>query len=77
MNLVTRTDVILRANPNRVMARIFIPGEEELIRGTSRAQSVIDRVLLLSEAEVTQVLSETIETFKFRHRNFTMQLFQG
>lgn len=73
MSLVTRTDVILRANPNRVMARIFIPGEEELIRGTSRAQSVIDRVLLLPEAEVAQVLSETIETFKFRHRNLTEQ----
>jgi predicted GH43/DUF377 family glycosyl hydrolase len=73
MNLVSRTDVILRANPNRVMARIFVPGEEELIRGTSRAQSVIDRVLALTEEDVIQVLSETIETFKFRHRNLAEQ----
>jgi hypothetical protein len=59
MNLVSRTNIILRANPNRVMTRIFIPGEEELIRGTSRAQSVVDRALLLSEKEVTQALVET------------------
>jgi predicted GH43/DUF377 family glycosyl hydrolase len=73
MNLVTRTNIILRANPNRVMTRIFIPGEEELIRGTSRAQSVVDRCLLLSEEEVTQVLAETNAIFQSRHRNLTRQ----
>ena len=55
------------------MARIFVPGEEELIRGTSRAQSVIDRVIALTEEDVIKVLSETIETFKFRHRNLAEQ----
>ena len=73
MNLVTRTNIILRADPNRVMTRIFIPGEEELIRGTSRAQNILDRALLLSEEEVTQVLEQTNASFQSRHRNLTKQ----
>ena len=73
MNLVTRTNIILRADPNRVMTRIFIPGEEELIRGTSRAQNVLDRALLLSEEEVSQVLEQTNASFQSRHRNLTKQ----
>lgn len=73
MTLATRTNVVLRANPNRLVARIFIPGEEELIRGTSRAQGVIDRVLLMSEEEVVRVIDETMVNFQSRHRDLKAQ----
>lgn len=73
MSLVTRSNITLRADPNRVMTRIFIPGEEELIRGTSRAQNIVDRALLLSEDEVNQMLAQTNESFQSRHRNLNKQ----
>lgn len=38
MDIVDRTDILLRGDPTRVLCRLFIPGEEELIRGTSRAR---------------------------------------
>jgi hypothetical protein len=40
----------LRADPARVIARLFLPGEE-LQRAHSRARQVIDRVMNLAEDE--------------------------
>lgn len=73
MTLAQRTSIILQPNPQRVLSRLFIPGEEELIRGTSRAQSVLDRCLRLTEVEVTQTLANTFARFGDRHRNLTEQ----
>ena len=73
MSLAQRTSIILQPNPQRVLSRLFIPGEEELIRGTSRAQSVLDRCLRLSEEAVIQTLNNTILRFSDRHRNLTEQ----
>lgn len=70
MNIpVRRSEVILRGDPQRVISRIFIPGEEELIRGTSRAKDVLDRCLSLSATQVHEVLAETLASFAGRHRN--------
>ena len=49
MDIVDRTDIVLKGDPNRVLCRLFITGEEELIRGTSRARELIDRCMALSE----------------------------
>ncbi len=73
MGLVTRTDTILRPNPDRVMCRIFIPGEEELIRGTSRAKGVIARAMSLPDAVVAEVLDSTIVEFRDRHKDLIQQ----
>lgn len=73
MSLVTRTDVILRANANRVLCRLFIPGEEELIRGASRAGGLIDRCMRLTDEEVVEVLDKTITEFQARHRDLIEQ----
>jgi len=73
MSIMKRSSLELRANPNRVMSRIFVPGDEDLIRGSSRADGVIQRCLLLSEAKVDEVLKRTIAAFEFRHRDLIAQ----
>lgn len=73
MPLMNRTNIELRANPNRVMCRIFVPGDEDLIRGTSRADGVIQRCMLLTEDTVDEVLASTIASFESRHRDLIAQ----
>ena len=72
--LVERTSVILRPNPQRVLSRLFIPGEEYLIAGTSRAKEVVGRCLALSESEVQETLKNTLTRFQERHRNLESKL---
>ena len=71
--LVRRSEVVLRGDPQRVISRIFIPGEEELIRGTSRAKDVLNRCLSLSATQVHEVLAETVASFSGRHRDLEEQ----
>jgi len=73
MTLMNRSNVELRANPNRVMCRIFVPGDEDLIRGTSRADGVIQRCMLLSENKVDEMLEKTVASFAPRHRDLIAQ----
>ncbi|MEY3733932.1 MAG: hypothetical protein RL347_1291 [Actinomycetota bacterium] len=75
-DIVERTDIILHGNPNRVLCRLFIPGEEELIRGTSRARELIDRCLALSEEEVEQTLARVLSDFGSRHRHLEHHLLE-
>lgn len=72
--LAERTSVILRPNPQRVLSRLFIPGEEYLITGTSRAKEVVGRCLALSEAQVIETLKSTLARYQGRHRQFEEQL---
>ncbi|MDO8731874.1 MAG: glycoside hydrolase family 130 protein [Actinomycetota bacterium] len=72
-NLVRRSEVVLRGDPQRVISRIFIPGEEELIRGASRVNDVLDRCLSLSAAQVHEELVETVANFSHRHRDLEGQ----
>lgn len=74
MTLVERTSVILRPNPQRVLSRLFIPGEEHLIVGTSRAKDVVSRCMRLTEDSVQEAFATTIARFGHRHRNLEEQL---
>lgn len=76
MDIVDRTDIVLKGDPNRVLCRLFIPGEEELIRGTSRARELIDRCMALSEEEVEQTLSHVLTDFGTRHRHLERHLLE-
>ena len=67
MALVERSEISLVGNPNRVLCRLFIPGEEELIRGTSRAKDLIMRVECLTDDEVSRALKDTLRRFSTRH----------
>ena len=76
MNIVQRTDVILRGDPHRVLCRLFIPGEEELIRGTSRARELVDRAMALTEDQVKATLDETLVKFGSRHADLQRHLLE-
>ncbi len=53
----------------RVIARLFLPGEE-LPTGRSRRGAVAQRVLALPEAEVEQLTAELMVNFSERHRGY-------
>jgi predicted GH43/DUF377 family glycosyl hydrolase len=67
-DLVTRTPHRLLADPRRVVARLFLPGQEILGDGQSRAAGVIKRILALPEDEVTAALEDVLTGFRGRHR---------
>ena len=64
---VERTAHRLRPDPRRVIAKLFIPGQETLIDGESRAGSVIDRVLSLDDDQTASALDEVLTLFGDRH----------
>jgi predicted GH43/DUF377 family glycosyl hydrolase len=54
---------------SRTLSRLFVPGQETLIRGESRARAVIDRILAMSEDEVDRTLARTVVRFADRYRD--------
>ena len=67
--LPTRTPARLKPDASRILGRLFVPGQETLIRGGSRAMAVIDRVLDLTEDEVDRTLARTLARFSGRYRD--------
>jgi predicted GH43/DUF377 family glycosyl hydrolase len=59
----------LRPDSRRVIAKLFIPGQEGLIEGQSRAGSVIDRVLALDDAQAAATLDGVVALFADRHHD--------
>lgn len=64
--VVTRSDVWLRSDPSRVITRLFVPGEE-LPSDASRASPLIERVLTMSDDQVTLLLEDVLARFGSRH----------
>lgn len=73
-DLVTRTDIILRPDPRRVIVKLFLPGQEMLITGESRATAVIHRVMAMRPPEVATTLAATLAAFGGRHRELERTL---
>lgn len=67
--LLTRTHHRLRPDASRTLSRLFVPGQETLIRGESRAMAVIDRVLAMSEEDAARTLARTLARFSGRYRD--------
>jgi predicted GH43/DUF377 family glycosyl hydrolase len=67
--LLTRTHHRLTPDASRTVTRLFVPGQEFLIHGDSRAKAVIDRVLAMTEDEVDQTLARTMARFAGRYRD--------
>ena len=67
--LLTRTRHRLTPDAARTVSRLFVPGQETLIRGDSRAKAVIDRVLAMTEDEVDRTLARTRGRFAGRFRD--------
>lgn len=66
--LVRRGSQALRADPRRVIAQLFLPGQELAVNGMSRADSVVGRVLAMNEEEASKILAGVHATFGPRHR---------
>jgi predicted GH43/DUF377 family glycosyl hydrolase len=63
----------LLPDPTRVVARLFLPGEE--LHGTrSRASQVVGRVMSISEGEVERLVAGLLRDFGDRHHNYQMLL---
>lgn len=69
-SVIHHTDEALLPDPARVIARLFLPGEE-FPHGRSRAGAVVARVLALSEAEAERAAADVIEKFSSRHQDLT------
>jgi predicted GH43/DUF377 family glycosyl hydrolase len=72
-DLANRVGPRLAPDPGRVIARLFVPGEESP-HGRSRAHSVIERVLALDEAEVATMARRVLADHTGRHRDFAARL---
>ena len=66
--LARRTDAVLDPDRGRVVARLFLPGEEST-RGQSRAAAVVERVRGLGATEAAALASDVLSRFGARHRD--------
>ena len=66
--LATRSGVRIAADPSRVIAKLFVPGEE-VPENESRTAAVVARVLDLGEEQVHAALTDTFESFEGRHHD--------
>ena len=64
---VRRGTVELHPDAGRVMARSFLPGQEMQMLGISRAESVMERLLAISEEDVLRTLTATLASYSRRH----------
>ena len=67
MGIAVRSDLRLRADPSRVLLRLFIPGQELVGGSESRATNTVERILALSDDVVDDSLSELLHRFSSRH----------
>src|SRR5580704_1302376 len=72
--LLTRTPHRLKPDATRTICRLFVPGQETLIRGESRAMAVIERILDLSDDEVEGTLARTLARFAAGYADLTSTL---
>ncbi len=67
--LVHRTTSGLDPDPARVIAHLFLPGEEPF-EGRPRAASIVDRVMALPEIEIEKLAEQLLADFGPRHRHY-------
>src|SRR5688572_6921257 len=66
--LATRHATILIPDPSRVIAKLFVPGEDAAVVHT-RAHGLVDRIAALDEQETVRTVRETLDRFAGRHRD--------
>jgi predicted GH43/DUF377 family glycosyl hydrolase len=66
---VRRSDLTIRPDPERVLARPFLPGEAAFAGGLSRVELIARRVLALEDVDAEKLLAETRAAFVNRHSN--------
>jgi predicted GH43/DUF377 family glycosyl hydrolase len=68
---ITRTRHRLLPDASRVLAKPYLPGEETLLPGQSRAHLLLERIAAIPEAQVKALNSQILRQFDGRHRGFT------
>ncbi len=68
--LAVRQPLRLRADPARVITKLFVPGHPEA-RSERQVADAVSHVLALDEAGVAADLAELLDRFGHRHRNLT------
>lgn len=68
-SVLERGSSVLRPDPSRVIAKLFLPGQELVASGISRADAVIGRVLAIDDDEVDLVLADVLRRFGDRHHD--------
>src|ERR1700742_3136231 len=58
----------------RVLAKSFVPGDETLLPGSSRAHLLLGRIHAIPEAQVGELLAEVLRRFESRHHGFSQTL---
>ncbi|MBL7494976.1 glycoside hydrolase family 130 protein [Frankia sp. CNm7] len=67
--LVTRHPLTLTADPDRVIAKLFLHGEEGA-EARSRAGGIVDRALALTDDEVAGLVAALLDRFEPRHLDY-------
>ena len=67
--LARRSPLRLRADPARVVAGLFVAGQEVVGGSDSRASGVVERILALDDDVVAASLADVRERFGHRHRD--------
>ena len=65
----TRTEYRFSPDPQRVVLRPVIPGQEAVTEGPSRVKLILDRILALPEEEIPAAWEAIRTAFSPRHRN--------
>ena len=68
--LATRQGRTLAADPQRVIVKLFVPGEDAAVVRT-RAHALIDRIADLPAPEAERLLRQTLDQFEKRHLDLT------
>jgi predicted GH43/DUF377 family glycosyl hydrolase len=71
---IERTRHRLLPDPRRVLAKPYLPGDEALLPGQSRAHLLMARLLDIPEAQVEALNAEIFQRFANRHRDFRRTL---
>jgi len=71
---IKRTRHRLLPDARRVLAKPYLPGEETLLPGLSRAHLLMARILAIPEAQVHSLNAEILRLFEERHHGFSQLL---
>jgi predicted GH43/DUF377 family glycosyl hydrolase len=67
-DLVSRVDLTMTPDDQRVVIKLFVPGEDAQL-AQNRASSLIERILQLDEPEITRLLDDVLARFAGRHHD--------
>lgn len=67
--ILRRLDIELKGEAQRVITLLYLPGQEIRDNEISRADAVIERIMGMSDEDVTATLAQTLERYEGRHQN--------